>query len=499
MLRFKKTARTLVEHINLSFKFNVKRMMIEMRKDDISGKFVLIRILAIEVKLDQVPDNKLSNIRETLFTSDAGIGIRLMDYLAICEPHKVIPVYKRKPLANEKISRQLSNLLMLQKCQGDFCTFDYDKFEKHYDPIKKPFGMKLIAMMDNFRKTKMSANFNEISVNVINSVRLNAEEVINVLAENYLLPRVDPNSKANDRFVKDRTKLKSFMEKPLEHGTPYSIRKICHNCFVVYKVIEKELKSRVGGEVEIKHSEALTRNEQIFYGEYSLFKGHPYFYKAMNTKKPSVARLNKALPKQENLHKDTVQTIGRSVSAMAPQTLTELPRPASSSKFKITTNKESIKARRNELLATSNALVNSRGAIFLTNDNDLANVDFFEFKKILRMTNSDMNRRFRTNFLKTIGADEESLKLEKKDKAPKVGRNHLMDSSNRMYLGYSTARAEQLFDIDVYSGEKYKTKKNKDRIQTEEEIFSDTERSLDDIPLGLDILSRVDQGNCNII
>lgn len=92
----------------------------------------------------------------------------------------------------QRITNLANGLVMgkLEKdtCHGDFCCFDYDKFEKTYDPIKKPSVMELIKLVQDNTSKGINKPTEEISINVINAIRYNYEITTKVLVEKKLFP-----------------------------------------------------------------------------------------------------------------------------------------------------------------------------------------------------------------------------------------------------------------------------------------------------------------------
>lgn len=73
-------------------------------------------------------------------------------------------------------------------CYGDFCCFNYDKFENTYDPIKKPSGIELMKLVQGNASKSINKPTEEISINVINAIRYNYEITTKVLVDKKLFP-----------------------------------------------------------------------------------------------------------------------------------------------------------------------------------------------------------------------------------------------------------------------------------------------------------------------
>ena len=79
---------------------------------------------------------------------------------------------------------------------------------------------------------------------------------------------------------------------------PYSIRKVCRRCSIIYKVLAKEIKKRIRkieeeniqieknnkyNEFNVGHNKVL--DDKIYYNNFSVFKNYPYFYNDLIDKK----------------------------------------------------------------------------------------------------------------------------------------------------------------------------------------------------------------------
>lgn len=112
-----------------------------------------------------------------------------------------------------------------KKCFGDFCTFDYDKFERTYDPIKKPQGMEIMKMIQDNSLHDINKPTEQITINLVNAVRFNYEVASKILIENKLFP-ASLGHLAHKKNIteQDIEILFKYMKKPLQHDMPYSIR-----------------------------------------------------------------------------------------------------------------------------------------------------------------------------------------------------------------------------------------------------------------------------------
>jgi hypothetical protein len=65
---------------------------------------------------------------------------------------------------------------------------------------------------------------------------------------------------------------------------PYSIKKICKRCAVIYKVLNREIQLKIKSFTsdEPIHPNPIVRNkvldDKIYYNNFSVFKDHPCYY-----------------------------------------------------------------------------------------------------------------------------------------------------------------------------------------------------------------------------
>lgn len=65
---------------------------------------------------------------------------------------------------------------------------------------------------------------------------------------------------------------------------PYSIKKICKRCAVIYKVLNKEIQGKIKSITndELINPNPIVRNkvlnDKIYYNNFSVFKDHPCYY-----------------------------------------------------------------------------------------------------------------------------------------------------------------------------------------------------------------------------
>ena len=375
------------------------------------------------MELLEVHENKLDYIKEAL----AENGIRLLDYMMIAGQRSAVPVYKIRPARDEKISKQLARVLIKPRCAGDFCEFRFDKFQKHYDPLKHPFGLSLIQLMKLHKDTKLDEEFYEVSLNVINSVRLNSCKVVDMLLSHQLYPQSYATTAYKGPNSKELEELKKAMDKPLYHGNPYAVKKICDNCLVVYKVLSKELRCKEGGS---DNKEEVDKNEQLFFGQYSLFRDHPHLFK--NSIQPKKSPKVTSRPKTGVLEKEL------SLRNKSEVRISKRP----------TSNKSLSKGFKSKM-SQGEAILTHSNQIFLTPYAEtLKEIDFLGFKKVLKLTNSNMNRNFLSDY---YHIQPPPLVFAPPDHMKKVTlkKKGQIESCNRMYLGYSTANADELFKKDL--------------------------------------------------
>lgn len=459
-----------------------------MRREEGTDKMILLRIVNLEVRMHEVPENNPSDIKDAIANDKS---LKLLEYMQLIGKNKVIPAYKKKPKAGERITRNLAKVMKPPKCSGDFCSFNFDKYEQFYDPIKRPFGMSLIKLMETYKKVKVDGTLNDISLNVINSVRLNSHEAVKVLIQNQLFPKEfsDLAYRSQGPSQKQIETVRSFMDKPLENGPPYSFKRICDNCLVVYKVLEKELKAIMGSTATKKVTDDLERDDQIFYGQYSLFKGHPHFYKnsipAKDAHKGKTGRPGTSIGTGSSAKiDDNPASVGGMSSK--PYVMGGSRDALSENRFRISRPQTAGKSLANGQFQSGNSTyISPQGAIFLGSDAAVKDLHFTGFQKILKMTNTDMNIQFRDRYAHLNQIEEETSGISTKVPAhilnspfrirkPKA-ESAIIENCNRLYLGYSTAKAEELFG-DVWIDPKYRTQGHIDEEQDSTELSNNFDK-----------------------
>ena len=191
-------------------------------------------------------------------------------------------------------------------------------------------------------------------------------------------------------------------------------------------MLTKELKWKLDEEVP---RDDLERDEQIFFGQYSLFRDHPHLYKNSLPIKKQTVPAERPKTGFARAHSETRRPNFRAA------------RPASGQKHQAAEGKPAASGPQ--------TVVSYSGAIFKTPYADtLSGLNFLGFKKVLKMTNSNMNREFLADYY-SIQPPPLVFAPPDHQKKATLKRKGLLESCNRMYLGYSTANADELFKKDL--------------------------------------------------
>ena len=186
----------IVGFLNSVYNFKVARIMAKFRIEKFTGIFYFLSIN----KLDILKPGKNSNhkllIHSLVYYKDLRKFTTLSkayDAVSVRNTIRILGLRKKEQRVEiqskkSKYSKKLRRLMKTDKCRGDFCSFDYNKYERFFDPINKVQSQQVTNLVDIYDSLGYDESKRHISVNLINSIRLHAETVVAILVDKQIFP-----------------------------------------------------------------------------------------------------------------------------------------------------------------------------------------------------------------------------------------------------------------------------------------------------------------------